>query len=288
MSYSIALHASLFVLAIVGLPSFFEKKNVVDSAITVEILPVSEFTNVAPKKAKPKAEPKKEVTSATKPKKSMADPNKKPEPIVAPEPPKPEPKKEPEVKEKEVAPLVKPKPPEEKKKEEKKKEEKKPEKQNEDAFASVLKSVEELDVKDEKTENKDEKADFSEVEDLLSESKSEQDYKPGLPLSLSEKDAIRQQIMQNWSLSSASGAKDAQSMVVTLRIKLLPDGTVQDVKIENTMRYNTDTFFRAMADSTVRAVMKSSPLKNLPPEKYDVKDGWREIELNFDPKEMFY
>ena len=35
--------------------------------------------------------------------------------------------------------------------------------------------------------------------------------------------------------------------------------------------------------SAVRAVHKCSPLKNLPPEKYG---SWREMEINFDPKEM--
>ncbi len=268
------------------MPSFFSKKDVLDSAITVEILPISELTNVAPKKAPPKAEPKKEVTSATKPKQSMADPNKKPEPIVAPEPAKPEPKKEAEIKEKEVAPLVKPKPPEEKKPE-KKKEEKKQE-TKEDNFASVLKSVEEMNVKDEPQEKEEEKADFGDIEDLLAKSDSQPEYKPGAPMSLSDKDAVRQQVMQNWSLSSVSGAKDAQNMVVTLNIKVAVDGTVQDVEIKDKMRYNTDSFYKAMADSAVRAVLKSSPLKGLPPEKYDVKDGWREMEMNFDPREMFY
>ncbi len=48
-------------------------------------------------------------------------------------------------------------------------------------------------------------------------------------------------------------------------------------------RYNSDSFFRAAADSALRAVHECSPLKNLPPEKYDT---WHYMELNFDPKDM--
>jgi hypothetical protein len=48
-------------------------------------------------------------------------------------------------------------------------------------------------------------------------------------------------------------------------------------------RYTSEPFFRAAADSALRAVFKCSPLKNLPPEKYG---SWREMELNFDPQDL--
>jgi hypothetical protein len=48
-------------------------------------------------------------------------------------------------------------------------------------------------------------------------------------------------------------------------------------------RYNSDTFYRAAADSAVRATHECSPLKNLPPDKYG---SWKEMELTFNPADM--
>ncbi len=286
--YSGILHAAIFFLILFGLPSLFHKKIVEDQVVTVEILPISELTNVKPKKAqKQKLEEKKEVSSPTPPKPSLPDPSKakleeKPKPVE--NTPKVKEETKPVVKEAENKPVKveeKPKP-----KEEKKEDKKKEEKKAEDSFAAVLKSVEKLDAKPEEKKEEEKTEDFGAVEDLLSNVKEQPEYKPGIPLSLSEKDAIKQQITKNWTI--LSGIKDAQNMVVTLVIKLAIDGSVQDVSIKDKVRYGTDQAFRAMADSAVRAVYKSSPLQGLPAEKYDVQDGWREIELNFNPSEMMY
>ena len=287
--YSVILHLVAFLLILFGLPSLYEQKSLEEQVITVEILPVSEFTNVRKIKPKPVVKPiKKDVTAAVEPKLSLPDPTARPVITPAPEPVIRKPEER--VKEKAIEPLKRPEPkPKAPKPKPEPKKEVKPVETPEEAFASVLKSVEELNAgKEDKEEEAEESVDFSDVEDFLSNVKNEPEFKPGLPLSISEKDAIRQQIMRNWSLSSVSGGRDVQEMVVTLNIKMARDGSVSDVKIENQLRYNTDSFFRAIADSAVRAVLKSSPLKELPIEKYDVKDGWREIQMNFDPSEMFY
>lgn len=278
------LHFALFILLFFGLPNFMSRGLDENQVITVEILPVSEMTNVKPKSVKPQLKPMvdKEVTSATPQKQSLPDPVQKPE-IAKIAEPTPKLKEQPkEVKKAEVAPLVKPK--EEKKPEPDKTVAVKKEVEPELDFASVLKSVEQFkEVKsDEKAKEED---NFDDVEDFLSNVK-EQQYKPGIPLSLSEKDAIRQQISRNWT--GAWGGKSAGEIVVTLVIHLAEDGEVTKVENVDSNRYKNDQYFKAMADSAIRAVYKSSPLKNLPPEKYAVKDGWREIKLNFDPKEMFY
>ena len=283
------MHVGVFLVIIYGLPSFVSHNIVDQPAITVEILSISEITNIAPRKVKPKPKPPetKEVTTAQAPKLSMPDPTIEPELIEAKPTLKPESTKEPEIKEKEIeelapevniTPVFKPRVA--KKDEEMKKE------IAENLFDSVLKSVEELNVEEE-VEQKEPEQDFGDVTEFLSNIKEEDSkYKPGLPLSFTEKDAIRQQVMRNWTI--LGGAKDAQEMIVTLTIKLAPDGSVKDVKIMDKIRYNTDAVFRAMADSAVRAVFKTSPLKNLPENKYDVKDGWREFELVFNPSEMIY
>ena len=111
-------------------------------------------------------------------------------------------------------------------------------------------------------------------------------YDPGLPLSMSELDAIRSQIAKCWSVPA--GAKNAENLQVTLRVQLQQDGTVITVELadESVPRYGSgDTFFRAAADSALRAVRQCSPLKNLPPEKYQT---WKDIIMTFDPKEMLF
>ena len=101
---------------------------------------------------------------------------------------------------------------------------------------------------------------------------------------MSEKDAIRSQFIKCWNVPA--GAKDAGNLIVVLRIALQQDGTVSDVKLANNdARYAGDSFFRAAADSAVRAVWMCSPLKNLPPDKYD---AWGDMELTFDPSDMLF
>jgi len=100
-------------------------------------------------------------------------------------------------------------------------------------------------------------------------------------LSMSEKDAIRQQIQGCWHFDA--GARDARNLRVLVRFSLNPDGSVRGTpEIVDRARMG-DPYFRAFAESAVRAVQKCSPLKDLPPRKYD---AWRDVELNFDPREM--
>ena len=56
-----------------------------------------------------------------------------------------------------------------------------------------------------------------------------------------------------------------------------------EIVSEMKSRYLSDGAFKAAADSAIRAVHKSSPLKNLPADKYG---SWKEFEINFDPKDL--
>ena len=60
--------------------------------------------------------------------------------------------------------------------------------------------------------------------------------------------------------------------------------STSDVTIVNLAQAQTDTFFRAMAESAVRAVWKTEKVRYLSPEKYHL---WRDMKLNFDPSDMF-
>lgn len=82
------------------------------------------------------------------------------------------------------------------------------------------------------------------------------------PLTASEEGDIRRQVESNWNMADWGGSPEVAGMVVELRISLLPDGTITDVKLLNDRP--GDTTFRQVADSAIRAVKISSPL-NLPP-----------------------
>ncbi len=72
--------------------------------------------------------------------------------------------------------------------------------------------------------------------------------------------------------------------MIDVHVEVNPDGTVSSVRLENTARYNSDPFFRAAADSAVRAIKnpQCSPLK-LPPDKYE---QWKTMTLTFNPKDL--
>ena len=153
-----------------------------------------------------------------------------------------------------------------------------------DPFASVLKSVEELEeTSPSRSGDAPETVVDSAVdpiEEILAEANSE--YIETAPLSMTELDNIRYQIQENWNLPA--GARDAHNMKVTLHILLGRDGTVLDVTVVNTAQVSSDPFFRAMAESAVRAVLKTEKILYLSPDKYHL---WRDMKLNFDPSEMF-
>jgi hypothetical protein len=103
-------------------------------------------------------------------------------------------------------------------------------------------------------------------------------------LTVSELDAIRHQIEQCWNVPV--GARDAENLVVELNVDMNPDATVRQVRIVDRQGlYQSDAFYRAAADSAMRAVLnpRCSPLR-LPLDKYET---WRNFTLNFNPRDMF-
>ena len=100
-------------------------------------------------------------------------------------------------------------------------------------------------------------------------------------LSGDELAALRQQMAECWNIPA--GAKSAENLIVELHLIVGPDGVVQSAEVADTARMN-DPFYRAAAESALRAVKNPhcSPLK-LPADKYE---KWRELILQFDPKQM--
>ena len=107
-------------------------------------------------------------------------------------------------------------------------------------------------------------------------------FRADTPLSMTEIDSIRAQIQRNWNVPA--GAQDAHMMIVKLRIQLGPDGSVRQVDVVEQDRMSAEPFFRTMAESAVRAVKKTGQIQNLSPDKYHL---WRDITVNFDPRDMF-
>ncbi len=99
-------------------------------------------------------------------------------------------------------------------------------------------------------------------------------------LSLSEMDALRGQIQNNWS--TIAGIEGLQGMVIRVKIKLDQSGAIVG-EPEVTSTGGSDTARRTMEASARRAVLRSSPFKNLPADKYD---AWSDVVVNFDPSEL--
>lgn len=103
-------------------------------------------------------------------------------------------------------------------------------------------------------------------------------------LSATEIDNIRGQIRANWSLpAGVHERRDLSGLMVTLRLQLQPDGRVTHVTVIDRARMDTDPLFRAVAESTVRAVRRTRLIRGLAPEKYLL---WRDMRINFDPREL--
>ena len=72
--------------------------------------------------------------------------------------------------------------------------------------------------------------------------------------------------------------------ILDVQVEMNPDATVRSVRVVDEARMMTDSFFRAAAESALRAVRNPScnPLR-LPADKFET---WKSFTLNFNPKEM--
>ncbi len=105
----------------------------------------------------------------------------------------------------------------------------------------------------------------------------------GVGLSANEIDGVKGQIQGNWSL--IAGLTGVEEVRVTVRVQLDPSGNIVGTP-EVTATGGPEGTRRAVESSTLRAIRRSAPLQNLPPEKYDGEKGWNTLVLNFDPSEF--
>jgi outer membrane biosynthesis protein TonB len=267
-------HLAVVVIALVGLPHFKSPPEPMSTAIPIEILPVADMTttNRIPVKARPA--PPKEL------KEKPIQKNKPPMPPKVEEvkPPSPKPKPPEKPKDKPKPKPVVPPPPTEKLKEPEPKPEEKPEEKpveedNSQQLESLLKNLQESDpvVEEDVPESKTAEPVAATPEAAFSET-----------LTMSAIDALRQQLSRCWSIQA--GARYAEDIVVAVRLIVGQDRRVVSATIVDQWKYSSDSFFRAAADSAIRAI--NSPqceILNLPPDKYEL---WKDIIVDFNPKDM--
>ncbi len=101
-------------------------------------------------------------------------------------------------------------------------------------------------------------------------------------ISLSELDALRHRLAQLWT--PPAGAKDPKELVVVFRIKLSPDGRLAPGPWPQLVSSGNSPLAIAARESAARALNRGQPYDMLKPEHYE---QWKDIEITFDPREMF-
>jgi outer membrane biosynthesis protein TonB len=282
--FSTLMHIAFFVLAYVGLPDWWESV-VIETPIPVQMVEnISEVTSQMPAEETIEAPtPPEDVQEQAEeqPPPPAPTPPPEPQPVeevpvqepeeVVPEPipdesveeEEPEPEPEPEEVQLAEQPPAKPEPPEDVPEE-------RQEEPEEDAFNDLLRDLE--NVAETQT---------AEIEPTGSETVT-----PPIPtdsssdnLSMSIKEAMRRAVEKCWNFDA--GSMGAGELLVEIRIRLNPDGSVVNAEIQNSSRMNSDQQFRAAAESAYRAILVCAPYYNeLGSAPYN---DWATLTLRFDP-----
>jgi outer membrane biosynthesis protein TonB len=105
----------------------------------------------------------------------------------------------------------------------------------------------------------------------------------GTDMTLSEMDALQSAMYKCWRMPA--DAQNPEKLVVSLDVKLLPGGFVDDVRVKDRtksrMRDPGNPFWDVAEQRALRAVSQCAPYDFLPDEKYA---NWRSLTLNFAPQ----
>ena len=128
--------------------------------------------------------------------------------------------------------------------------------------------------------SKEETAETLKKSQKLTQSSVKNSFATGL--TLSQEDALKAQIFGCWSLPL--GLPYQENLLVRIKLKLRPDGTVLRSEILDHARMNTpgQGFYKVLAESALRAIRICQPLR-VPPTGYE---KWKDLQLNFDANEM--
>ena len=259
---SSVLHAIFILITALSLPFLAKKPIDLPPIVSIELIQITDKTN---------------IPFAPKAKKIIEKIKEKEKKLVSEQAP---PKKV-----KKIKPDSVPMPDDKVKKEEKIKEDK----QNPEKIDNEVKQVSEFE--------KEELFDPNNIAALIDKSKVEsaetkkkidkitQDQQKSLEnvgLSLSEEDALKAQIFGCWSIPL--GLPYNENLLVRIKLQLNPDGTVSQSEILDHARMNKpgQGFYKVLAESALRAIKLCQPLR-VPSTGYE---KWKELQLNFDAREM--
>ena len=259
---SSVLHAVFILLTAMSLPFLTKKPIDLPPIVSIELIQITDKTN---------------IPFAPKAKKIIEEVKKKEEKLVSEQAP---PKKI-----KKIKPESVPMPDNLVKNEKELREDK----QNPEVVDNEVKQVSEFE--------KDELFDPNNIAALIDKSKEEtaettkkndkvtQDQKRNVEnvgLSLSEEDALKAQIFGCWSIPL--GLPYNENLLVRIKLQLKRDGTVAKSEIIDHARMNKpgQGFYKVLAESALRAVKLCQPLR-VPTTGYE---RWKELQLNFDAREM--
>ena len=127
------------------------------------------------------------------------------------------------------------------------------------------------------------KEDFGETNKKSNKITQSQDKSMNLSkLTLGEEDALKAQIFGCWSIPL--GLPYNENLLVRIKLKLKPDGTLIKTEILDHARMNMpgQSFYKVLAESALRAIQLCQPLK-VPTSGYE---RWKNLQLNFDAREM--
>jgi colicin import membrane protein len=99
-------------------------------------------------------------------------------------------------------------------------------------------------------------------------------------LSQSELDALRARLMQLWN--PPAGVQNPEELIVKIRVLLGRDGRLSGPP--RVLTTGRGPKFESARDSAIRALFQGQPFNMLSPTTYDL---WKEIEITFDPRDMF-
>jgi len=280
VAISFGLHTLLVIITAMSLPFLSKKPIDLPPIISVELIQISDKTNIpfAPKakkiieKVKEKekkliseqAPPKKIKKTKTKTvvsldKKLEKIDNQKPESLPLPE------------------------------KTVKKIETKKETKQNPEKVVTEVKQVSEFEKKDIFDpsdiaalidKSKTESAETNKKQDKVTQDQDKEMDFDGL--TLSEEDALKAQIFGCWSIPL--GLPFNEDLLVRIKLQLKPDGSIIKTEILDHARMNRpgQAFYKVLAESALRAIKLCQPLR-VPSTGYE---RWKDMQLNFDAREM--
>jgi hypothetical protein len=292
---SALFHVVVFAIAWFGVPDLFRRDLPEDKPLIVEVLPLSSITNApppkpeppkvveAPKPPEPKPEPPKpeppKVVETPKPPPPKPEPPPPPPPPAppppAPPPPAPAPRAEAPLP---PPPKVRPEPPKPAKQTAQAEQQQPKQKQQAFDLNNMLKDLTRAKPQPQTTPPQPSPQQQAQAAPRAA---SNAPHNPNIPLSMTEEDAIRQRIVQNWNLDI--GAKGIETFFVELQLMVSPDGTVQDARIVRTQGEPADAL-RGFAEGARRAALRASPLP-LPPSKAAQMIGGN-LYLTFSARDM--